>query len=92
MPYTLHFKLEVTAFAPPNLIEFKSAGDPAGTGKWALEPRDNGTAVTYYWDAETTNLISNLAGKLPFIRKMMGKNHDEVMKSAQQGLKNKVEG
>jgi carbon monoxide dehydrogenase subunit G len=92
LPYTLHFKLEVTTIQPPTLMEFKSAGDLAGTGKWVLEPRDNGTAVTYFWDVGTTNPIFNLAGKLPFVRKMMEKNHDEVMKSAYQGLKNKVKG
>jgi hypothetical protein len=92
LPYTLHFKLEVTAFQPPNLMEFKSAGDLAATGKLVLEPRNNGTAATYYWDVGTTNPIFNLAGKLPFVRKMIEKNHNEVMKSAHQGLKNMVEG
>jgi len=49
-------------------------------------------AVTYYWDMVTTNPIFNLACKLPFVRKIMEKNLNEVMKSAHQGLKNKVEG
>jgi hypothetical protein len=92
LPYNLRFTVEVTTFQPPNLMEFKSTGDLAGTGKWILEPQVDGTAVTYYWDVGTTNPIFNLLGKLPFVRKLMEMNHDDVMKGAYQGLKNRLEG
>jgi hypothetical protein len=92
LPYTLRFTVEVATFQPPNLMEFKSTGDLAGTGKWVLEPQEVDTAVTYYWDVGTTNPIFNLLGKLPFVRKLMEMNHDDVMKGAYQGLKDRLEG
>lgn len=91
LPYALRFTLIVSAFQPPNLLEVTSMGDLVGTGRLMIEPRDDGTAVTYHWDVGTTNPILNLAGKLPFVRKMLEKNHDDVMENAYQSLKRIVE-
>ena len=91
LPYTLRFSIQVTTFQPPTIMEFKSSGDLDGGGKWVLESQESGTAVTYYWDVGTTNLIFNLLAKLPFVRAMMEKNHDDVMANGYQALKSRLE-
>jgi uncharacterized protein YndB with AHSA1/START domain len=92
LPYSLRFTIEVTTYQPPNLIELKSSGDLVGTGRWVLESKDDGTASTFYWDVGTTNRILNLLGKLPFLRKMLEKNHDDVMAKGYKVVKSKIEG
>lgn len=91
LPYSLRFTTQVTAFQPPQLLELKSLGDLSGGGKFVLERRDDGTAVTYYWDVATANPVFNLLGKLPFVRAMIEKNHDYVMDEGYRGLKPRVE-
>ncbi len=92
LPYSLFFTLEVTLLQPPQLWEMKSSGDLVGTGKFVLEPRDDGTAVTYYWDVGTSNPLFSLLGKLSFVRAMLEKNHGYVMDEGERGLKQRVEG
>ncbi len=92
LPYTLRFTIEVTAFQPPNLIEMRSSGDLVGTGKWVLESQDGGTMATFYWDVGTTNPILNLLGKLPFVRALLEKNHDDVMARGYKVVKSRLEG
>ena len=91
LPYTLRFSIEVTTFQPFTIIAFTSSGDLVGEGKWILESKAGGTAVTFYWDVGTTNPILNLLAKFPFIRAMMEKNHDDVMANIYQALKTKIE-
>lgn len=92
LPYTLRFSVEITALEPPNLSEYDSSGDLAGSGKWVLEAQNDGTVVTCYWDVGTTNPVFNLLGKLPFVRAMMEKNHNEVMARGDHGLEARLEG
>jgi uncharacterized protein YndB with AHSA1/START domain len=92
LPYTLRFLLEVTTFQPPNLVEFKSSGDLAGSGKFVLESQAGGTACTYYWDVGTTHWLFNLLGKLSFVRAMMERNHNQVMDKGYRALKARLEG
>ena len=92
LPYSLCFTLEVTAFEPPRLMEIKSTGDLVGTGKWALESKDGGTESVFYWDVGTTKPILNLVGRLPFVRAMLEKNHDDVMAKGYKVVKSRIEG
>lgn len=91
LPYSLRFTTEVVLFQPPQLMETKSSGELVGNGKFVLEQRDDGTAVTYYWDVATTNPVFNLLGKLSFVRAMIEKNHDYVMDEGYRALKQRVE-
>lgn len=91
LPYTLRFTLEVTVFQPPNLVEVKSSGDLAGSGKWMLEIQDDGTMSTFYWDVGTTNPVLNLLGKLPFARAMLERNHDDVMAKGYEVVRSRLE-
>ena len=91
LPYSLRFTTEAILLQPPQLLELKSSGDLVGNGKFVLERRDDGTAVTYNWDVGTSNLVFNLLGKLPFVRAMIEKNHDYVMDEGFRGLKQRVE-
>jgi uncharacterized protein YndB with AHSA1/START domain len=91
LPYSLCFTTEVTIFQSPHLLELKTSGDLVGSGKFVLEERDGGTAVTYYWDVGTANPAFNLMGKLPFAKAMVEKNHDYVMAEGLRGLKPRVE-
>jgi uncharacterized protein YndB with AHSA1/START domain len=91
LPYSMRFTTEVVRFESPRLLESTSTGDLVGNGRFVLEERDDGTAVTYYWDVATSNPVFNLLGKLPFVRAMVEKNHDHVMDDGYRGLKRRVE-
>ena len=92
LPYSLRFTVEVTTYQPPDLMVIKSSGDLVGEGRWTLEARDDGTASTFYWDVGTTNRVLNLLGKLPFLRKMLEKNHDDVMAKGYEIVRARIEG
>jgi uncharacterized protein YndB with AHSA1/START domain len=91
LPYTFRFALEVTKAKPLALIELKATGDLIGTGKWVLESRNPGTAVTYYWDVGVTNPIFNLLIRLPFVKAITESNHNATMDRAFQALKSRLE-
>lgn len=91
LPYSLYFTTKVTIFSPPNLMELESKGTLIGRGKWVLESSNDGTIVTYYWDVGTSNLVLNWLGSLPFMRKLLEKNHNYIMEQGYQGLKVIVE-
>ena len=91
LPYELRFTAEVTAFQPPRLMEIRSSGDLVGSGKWVLETQDEGTMSTFYWDVGTTNAVLNLLGKLPFVRAMLERNHNDVMAKGYEVVKSRVE-
>ena len=92
LPMLLNFSTEVITFQPPNLIELKSSGDLIGHGKMVLGCQTDGTEVTFYWDVGMTNPFLNFLGKLPFIKSMMEKSHNEVMAIAYGILKSSLEG
>ena len=92
LPYSLRFTAKVTAFDPPRLMEIESTGDLVGTGKWVLEPGEGGTESTFYWDVGTTNPVLNLLARVPFVKKMLVKNHDDVMSAGYEVVKSRIEG
>lgn len=91
LPYTLKFNTEVTNLQKPYVMEIASTGGIAGSGKFVLEQKENGTLVTYYWDVSATNAILNSLGGLSFARKQMEQNHDYVMDLGYHGLKQRLE-
>ena len=92
LPMLLNFSTEFITFQPPNLIELKSSGDLMGHGKIVLRCQDVATEVTFYWDVGLTNPLLNLLGKVPFIKSIMEKSHNEVMAIAYGILKSSLEG
>ena len=92
LPFSLRFTVEVTEFQPPHLVEIKSTGDLVGTGKWILEPRDQGTLSTFYWDVGTSNPILNLFAKIPFVKPILEKSHDDVMAKGYEIVRARIEG
>lgn len=91
LPYSLAYATQITRWEPPMLLELISTGDLIGNGKFVLEPRGDGTAVTFYWDVGTSNAVFNLLAKLPFVRRIMEKNHGVVMDDGYRGLRARVE-
>lgn len=92
MPYTLHFKMTVIELQPPSLIQFNVQGDLEGDYRWVMEPQAGGTVVTAYWDCGTPKPIMNLLGKLPFVKGLMERNHENLMVSGYRVLKSRLEG
>lgn len=90
LPYTLRYQLEISKIEAPHLSEFKASGDLEGVGRWTLEERDGGTAVTYYWNISTTNPIFNFFGRFSFAKAMIVKNHDGMMARGYEGIKNRL--
>ena len=92
LPYTLRFQLEITNLDAPRLNEHDSSGDLVGSGRWTLLERDGGTAVTHYWHVGTTNPVLNFFGRFPFAKKMMEKNHADMMARGYNGIKSRLAG
>ncbi len=90
LPYSLRFAVEVVEFEPPRLIAIKSSGDLVGEGRWALEEVGVGTTSTFNWDVGTTNPVLNLLGRLPFVRRMLERNHDDVMLKGYEIVKSRL--
>jgi len=91
LPYTLRFTIEVTIYEPPHAMEVRSSGDLVGTGRWLLEAAPGGTVSTFNWDVGTSNPILNLLGRLPFVRAMLEKNHDDVMARGYEIVRSRLE-
>ena len=91
LPYTLRFSFEVTTFQPPDLMRMRSSGDLVGDWRWVLGAKAGGTAVTAYWDCGTAKPIFNLLVKLPFVKAVMERNHDDLMAVGYRALKSKIE-
>lgn len=92
LPYTLRFTTQITRYEPPFVCEATSSGDLVGTGRWVLEPRDGGTAATFYWDVGMSNPLLNFVSKIPFVKDAMTQNHDQVMEEDYQRTRAKLEG
>lgn len=90
LPFSLRFTVEVTTFEPPHLLEIKSTGDLVGTGRWTLEPEDNGALSTFYWDVGTSNPILNLLAKIPLVKPMLEKSHNYVMAKGYEVVKDRL--
>lgn len=91
LPYSLRYSFEVVGLEPLRRLEMRAWGDLVGTGRWILEPHGGGTATTFSWDVGTTNRILNLVARLPFVRSLMERNHDNVMAAAYRGLLRRLE-
>ena len=91
LPMLLNFSTEFITFQPSNLIELKSSGDLMGHGKVVLGCQTGGTEFTFYWDVGLTNPLLNLLGKVPFLKSIMEKSHNEVMAIAYGVLKSSLE-
>jgi hypothetical protein len=57
-----------------------------------LEPGESGTESVFYWDVGTTNPVLNLLGKIPFVRVMLVRNHDNVMAKGYEVVRSRIEG
>jgi len=90
LPNILQFSIKVTILQPPNIVELKSLGDLVGKGKGVLESQNDGTIVTFYWDVGMSNPFLNLVGKLPFVKTVLEKSHNDVMAKGYQALKIKL--
>ena len=91
VPYTVRFTFAITAFQSPTLMAFESSGDLVGTGRWVLEPQDDGTVVTSYWDTGISIAFFNAVFKLPFVNGILGKHHDYVMDQGYRGFRARLE-
>jgi uncharacterized protein YndB with AHSA1/START domain len=91
LPFSLRFTVEVTVFEPPHLVEIKSTGDLVGTGKWILESKNDGTQSTFHWDVGTSNPILNLLARIPFVKPILEKSHDDVMAKGYEVVRARIE-
>jgi uncharacterized protein YndB with AHSA1/START domain len=92
LPYSLRFSMETHCCNPPSLIQFKIQGDLEGDYRWVLEPQASGTAVTAYWDCGSPKPIMNFLAKLPFMKALLERNHENLMVSGYRALKQRLEG
>ena len=92
LPYTLRFSLDVASFQPPNLIHFIVLGELKGDYRWVFEPHLSGTGVTAYWDCGTPKPIMNFSAKLPFVKSILERNHEDLMSNGYRALKSRLNG
>lgn len=84
LSYKLTFTTRTTCAEAPIRIEGIASGDVEGMGIWQLSPTEQGTAVRYTWQVETTQPWMNALAKL--IRPLMEWNHHQVMQQGGEGL------
>ena len=84
LPYDVHYRVEVTHYAPPHESAFRAVGDLVGDGRMVYEPDGDGTLVTIYWNVRTSGLWLNLLG--PVLRWLFVWNHNTIMRKGEQGL------
>jgi uncharacterized protein YndB with AHSA1/START domain len=92
LPFSLRFTAEVTEFEPPRRAVITSTGDLVGTGRWTLDPTDDGTLSTFYWDVGTTSAVLNLFARIPFVRPFLEKSHNDVMARGYEIVRARLEG
>jgi len=92
LPFSLRFTVEVTQFEPPRRAVITSTGDLVGTGRWTLESRDDGTLSTFYWDVGTRSAVLNLLARVPFVKPILEKSHNDVMARGYETVKARLEG
>jgi len=90
LPNVLQFSTKITGLQPPNIIELKSLGDLVGEGRGVLESQSDGTIVSFHWDVGMSNPFLNLIGKLPFVKTMLEKSHNDMMAKGYQALKTRL--
>jgi uncharacterized protein YndB with AHSA1/START domain len=83
LPYDIEFRMTTTLVERPYRLEGEADGNLRGTGSWRLW-QDQGTAVTYEWDVETTIRWMNLVA--PVGRPIFHWSHDVVMRNGGRGL------
>lgn len=91
LPYTLRFTFHVHVFEPPHILALQSEGDIVGEGRWQLEPTEEGSRATYYWDVGLTSRVLDALGRIPLFKQLMAWNHDRVMDDAYRGFRAEVE-
>lgn len=91
LPYSLKFKLKVTALNPPLSMYYKADGHLQGPGKWELEQTDDGTVIKYWWDVGMTNPFFNFLSQIGFIKRAMERNHDRVMEQGHINLQKQLD-
>jgi uncharacterized protein YndB with AHSA1/START domain len=79
LPYTLHFRTEVVEVSPPQRLVLRSTGELTGRGEWTLSAGERGTDVTYLWEVKLDKPGFGLFARLPGIRRLLSRNHDQVM-------------
>ena len=84
LPYTLEFKMRVTEYEPPRLMEGRARGELEGIGRWELFEKEGYTRVTYDWRVRTTKTWMNLLA--PLARLAFAWNHDVIMTEGGRAL------
>ena len=90
LPYSLKYSLEVIEAEQYRSILLRSSGDLVGTGRWVFsEPEPRVAAADYFWDVATTNRILNFVA--PFARRVLARNHEQVMANGYAALRPHIE-
>lgn len=84
LPYTLEFKMRVTEYEPPRLLEGRSQGELEGVGRWELIEKEGFTRVTYDWRVRTTKAWMNLLA--PLTSPAFAWNHHVIMEEGGHAL------
>ena len=91
LPYSFHYTLEITEADPPYFSAHRASGGLVGSGKWILSQQGEGTKVEHHWNVSTANPVLNTIAKVPLIKKLMQKNHDDMMDRGYKSLKTRLE-
>lgn len=90
LPFTLRFSCQIIEHVPGRSLGLTAWGDVQGSGRWVLEPQNDGTAATYFWDVGLTNALLDRLGRTRATKALMMWNHDRVMKQARHGLAHRL--
>jgi hypothetical protein len=84
--YRLHATFRVTVSTEPSHITFESTGDLLGTADWQFTETDGLTHIDIVWKVSTTKWWMNSFG--PLLRPLFVSNHNVLMNSGEEGLRN----
>jgi len=91
LPYSLRYTMEVIDVQHHQSMDLHSTGDLVGTGRWEfLQLAPERCRVTYFWDVAMINPILNLV--TPLARRLLARNHHQVMANGYAALRPHVEG
>ena len=84
LPYTLHWRFQVTESDPPNGFKLVAHGDFEGTGVWTFKQDGDLVDITYDWRIAANKPLLRVG--TPVFRPIFAANHRWAMARGEQSL------
>ena len=89
LPYTLHWRYEVTEVHYPNGSTLVASGDLDGEGRWQIDQDGKNVSVAYDWQVRANHPFIRRFGWL--MRPLFAANHNWTMRDGERGMRRELE-